>query len=216
MPELRDATVVVGIPGLNGTGVTAPEKTAINNDLTALKAITYITKTASATTSGEIALDTLGGPGLLKVAADGTLSIALAADLPAHTSTVAFTMQFSISSGDPATSITTGQKPDAEICIPAGCTITDYSFVGTPKTGQTSGTATLSLWVDSHTNYPPTSGDKITASAPLTITTSVKNVTNSRTGWTNTLLASNFIRPNVESNDNFASLRATLFLTREV
>ena len=43
---------------------------------------TYIVKTANGTLSNEIALDSLGGPGILKTAADGTLSIATGSDLP--------------------------------------------------------------------------------------------------------------------------------------
>jgi len=216
MPELMDAEVIIGVPGLNGGGITSGELTAALAGVAPSNA-GYIVKTASGTLTGEQALDALGGPGIARINADGSVSLATGDDLPAHTTTgVAFSMQFNISSGAANTAVPTGEKPEAELCIPVGCTITGFSFVGTPVTGQTSGSATASLWVDSHTNYPPTSGDSITASTPLTISSSVKNASGSRTGWTNALSASHFIRPNILTCTNLASLRITLFLTRSV
>lgn len=218
--DFQRATVDVGVPGLNGGGVSSGDLAAF----ALLKAATnesFIVKTAStaivAPLTNEIALDSLGGPGLMKVAADGTPSIATGADLPAHTHTgVTFSLQFSLSSGDAAVALTTGLKPEAELAIPVACTITDYAMVGTPITGQTSGSATVDLCVDSHTNYPPTSGDKITASAPLAISSNVKNTTNSKTGWITALSATNFIRPNVLTCTNLASLRIVVYCTRDV
>ena len=63
MPELRNATVTIGVPGLNGTGVTAPEKTDIINRITALEAVTVpaviddltdVDTTTAAPTSGDL------------------------------------------------------------------------------------------------------------------------------------------------------------------
>ncbi len=120
MPELRDAVVTVGIPGLNGTGITAGEKTALTNDTTGLKAATYITQTASSTLSAEQALSSLA-TGLLKVTtATGVLSTAAAADLPAHNHTIEFSVPFVLDGAGAA--ITTGTKYNSGLLVRPACT----------------------------------------------------------------------------------------------
>ncbi|MDQ3541458.1 MAG: hypothetical protein M3440_12300, partial [Chloroflexota bacterium] len=116
MPELKDAVVVLGVPGLNGTGITAGEKAALTNDTTALKAATYITQTASSTLSAEQALSTLA-TGLVKVTTGtGVLSTAAAADLPAHNHTAIFSIPIILDGAGAA--ITTGLKVNTGIVIP--------------------------------------------------------------------------------------------------
>jgi len=126
MPELRDATVNVGVPGLNGTGITAGEKTALTNDTTALKAVTYITQTANATLSAEQALSALA-TGIVKVTtATGVLSTAIAADLPVHTHTQTFGMPFVLDGGGAA--IAAGTYYNSGIPVPSACTITSWKI----------------------------------------------------------------------------------------
>ena len=217
MRELIDAIVIVGVPGPPGGGVTTGQlATAVANRAPA--SAKFIVQQPDGGLTNEQALNAIAGlPGIARINTDGSISKATEDDLPDHDHDgVVFSMQFNMSSGAANTAVPTGEKPDAELCIPVNCTITGFSLVGTPITGQTTGSATVAFWTDSHTNYPPTSGDSITASAPLTISSSIKNVTGSMAGWTTALLASNFIRPSVVTCTNLQSLRATLFLTRTV
>ena len=49
MPELRDATVVIGQPGLNGTGITAGEKTSIT--FTGVSKVVFVSAPVATSTS---------------------------------------------------------------------------------------------------------------------------------------------------------------------
>lgn len=124
MPDIRDARVVIGRPGLNGTGITAGEKTTISNDLASLKGASYIVKTADATLTNETPLSALP-TGLLKVTTGtGDLSTATAADLPAHTHTIAFVIPFVLDGAGSA--IPVADVPPYGIYLPFDLTYTGY------------------------------------------------------------------------------------------
>ncbi|MDQ3540763.1 MAG: hypothetical protein M3440_08760 [Chloroflexota bacterium] len=208
MPELRDAVVVLGIPGLNGTGLTSAEKTTITNDLTGLKAATYITQTASATTSAEQALSTLP-TGLLKVTTTtGVLSTAEAADLPPHTHTTTAALGFVLYEGGAV--LTTGVKAYADLPVPFACTITGWRLYTSPE--NTTGSITLDVWRDIHNNYPPTATDTIIASGSTkpNVVNTFRGIINSPSGWTTAVSADDIFRINVDSIT--AVTRATLVL----
>lgn len=153
MPELRDATVTIGVPGLNGTGITGPEKTTITTTITALTAAKYIVQTADATLTGEQALSSLT-TGLVKVTTGtGVLSTASAADLPAHTHTLVGVAPFIIDGG--GATITTGIKGDLPPMTFAG-TITGWALLG-----DQTGSISVSGWMADVGSFPPSVGNII-------------------------------------------------------
>lgn len=88
--------------------------------------------------------------------------------------------------------ITTGIKGDLE--IPFACAISQATALA-----DTTGNITVSIWKDTYANYPPTSTDNITASAPVTITSSNKSQDSTLSGWTKTITAGDILRYNVDS-----------------
>jgi hypothetical protein len=83
---------------------------------------------------------------------------------------------------------------NGNLVIPFACTISQWTLLANE-----SGSIVVNIWKDSYANYPPTVADKITASAPPTITTSTKGQSSTLTGWTTTLLAGDILRFNVDS-----------------
>lgn len=200
MPELNQATVTIGVPGLNGTGITAGEKTALTNDTTALKAATYITQTANATLSAEQALSSLA-TGLVKVTtATGVLSTAVAADLPSHTHTQTDGRDFIIDGG--GATITTGVKGDIEIKY--ACTMTAWRVLA-----DQSGLISVGIWRDSYANFPPTVADLLTTPA-----ITVSGTKNSATGLSHALVAGDILRFNVTSVTSIQRVTIALTWTR--
>lgn len=88
--------------------------------------------------------------------------------------------------------ITTGIK--GAITLPYKCEIISAEIV----TDQ-SGSIVVDIWKDTYANYPPTDADSITASAPLTISSSNKAQDTTLTGWTKTLLRYDTLIFNVDS-----------------
>ncbi len=202
MPELKDAVVVIGVPGLNGTGLTSSEKTAITTDLTGLKAATYITQTASSTLSAEQALSTLP-TGLLKVTtATGVLSTAAAADLPAHNHTnVVVAASFLIDGGGAV--ITTGVKGD--LVIPFAGTITGWTALA-----DQGGSINVNVWRSTYAAYPPISGGSL-----FTLAISSTNKAQSG-GISHAIAAGDVIRFNVSSVTTIQRVTLSLTITRSV
>lgn len=202
MPELRDATVIIGVPGLNGGGVTNGQLTDAIAGLAPGNA-TYITQTANGTLTAEQALSSLS-TGLLKVTTGtGVLSTAVAADLPAHTSTgVVVGASFLIDGGGAA--ITSGVKGDLE--FPFACTITRGRLFA-----DQSGTIAVSLWKDSYANYPPVVGD-------LLATWTISAATKYDSGVAGlSVAAGDIIRFNVNAlATSITRVTVSMTLTREV
>ena len=88
--------------------------------------------------------------------------------------------------------ITTGVKGYLE--IPFACTITGVTLLA-----DVSGSIVVDVWKDTYANYPPVVGDKITASAPPTISAAIKSKDTTLTGWTKTIAAGDIIGFNVNS-----------------
>lgn len=100
--------------------------------------------------------------------------------------------------------ITTGVKGDVEL-----------PFAGTISAARMfadqTGSIVVNLWKDTYANFPPTVADKITASAPPTISTADKSQDTTLTGWTTTFAAGDVLRVNVDSATTIT--RVTLSLT---
>lgn len=105
--------------------------------------------------------------------------------------------------GDGINVISTGVAGD--VSVPFAATIT-----GALLFADTTGSIVVDVWKDTFSNYPPTAGDKITASAPPTISSDVKSSDTTLTGWTVDISAGDCLRFNVTSVSSIT--RATLIL----
>jgi hypothetical protein len=63
----------------------------------------------------------------------------------------------------------------------------------------TSGSIVVDIWKDVYANFPPTVGDKITASAPPTISTATKSTDATLTGWTTAVTANDVFGINLNT-----------------
>lgn len=100
--------------------------------------------------------------------------------------------------------ITTGIKGDLQ--VPFACTITRATLLA-----DQSGSIVVNVWKDTVANYPPTVADKITASAPPTITTATNSTDATLSGWTTSITALDTLRFNVDSVTTIT--RVTLMLS---
>lgn len=65
--------------------------------------------------------------------------------------------------------------------------------------GDASGSGVVDIWKDTYANFPPTDADSITASAPPTLSSAVKNSDSTLTGWTRTINAGDILYFNLDS-----------------
>lgn len=114
------------------------------------------------------------------------------------------TINFGIDGG--AAAITTGVKAPG-INIPVACTITSVEAVSEDAT---SGSIVVDIWKDTYANSPPTDADTITASAPVTISSSTKSQDTTLTGWTKSLAAGDRLVFNVDSCTSIKRCSITL------
>lgn len=91
--------------------------------------------------------------------------------------------------------ITTGIKGDIE--IPFDCVITSVTILA-----DQSGSVQIDIWKDTYTNFPPTDGDSITASAVPNINSGIKNQDTTLTGWTKNIYKGDILRFNIDSVTN--------------
>lgn len=101
-----------------------------------------------------------------------------------------YSITFIIDGGGAA--ITTGQK--GHLRIPFACEIERVTLLA-----DQSGSIVVNIWKDTYANFPPLVGDKITASAPPTITTAQKSKDTTLTDWTKTIAAGDILAFNVDS-----------------
>lgn len=88
--------------------------------------------------------------------------------------------------------ITTGLKGFLE--VPFACTIMQWTLMA-----DVSGSIVVDIWKGTYANYPPTSGDVITASAKPTISSAVKGQSATLTGWTTSISENDILAFNVNS-----------------
>ncbi len=98
---------------------------------------------------------------------------------------------------------------NGNLVVPFACTISQWTLLANE-----SGSIVVNIWKDSYANYPPTVADKITASAPPTITSSSKGQSSTLTGWTTTLLAGDILRFNVDSVTTIKAVDINLVILR--
>lgn len=76
------------------------------------------------------------------------------------------------------------------------------------------GDTVIELWKDTYGNYPPTSADKITASAPLTLSSAIKTTDTALTGWTTAISAGDVLAVNIVSVSTISLLTLSLKVIR--
>jgi hypothetical protein len=108
--------------------------------------------------------------------------------------------------------ITTGTK--GYITVPYACTIQSATMLA-----DVSGSAVVDVWKTSYANFDagathPVAGDKITASAPPTISSATKSQDTTLTGWTTNIAAGDVIAFNVNSASTIKRLTLILKVTK--
>lgn len=78
-----------------------------------------------------------------------------------------------------------------------------------------SGSVVVDVWKDTYANYPPVNADSITASAPPTISTAVKSLDTTLTGWTTTVTAGDILGFNVDSVTSIQQVTLILTIRRD-
>lgn len=99
--------------------------------------------------------------------------------------------------------IATGQHGHLE--IPFNCEI-----LGVWLLADQVGSIVVDIWMDTYANFPPTDADSITASAPPTITTALKNEDTTLTGWFIDIVAGDILAFNVDSITTIQRVTLTL------
>jgi hypothetical protein len=105
--------------------------------------------------------------------------------------------------------ITTGVKGD--LVIDFACVIQSATLLA-----DQSGSIVVNVWKDTYANYPPVVGDKITASAPPTISSATKSQDSTLTGWTTSIAAGDTLRFNVDSVTTIQRVTLVLKVLRTV
>jgi len=105
------------------------------------------------------------------------------------------------------TTITTGVKGDLE--APFSGTITAARLFA-----DQTGSIVVNIWKDTYANFPPTVADKITASAPPTISSDDNSQDTTLTGWTTSVTAGDVLRINVDSVTTIQRVTLSLRVTR--
>lgn len=103
--------------------------------------------------------------------------------------------------------ITTGVKGFLE--IPFNCTINRATLLA-----DVSGSIVVNVWKDTYANFPPTVADKITASAPPTISATTKAQDSTLTGWTTSITAGDILAFNVDSATTITKVTLSLKVTK--
>lgn len=79
--------------------------------------------------------------------------------------------------------------------------------------GDASGSAVIEVWKDTYTNYPPTIGDKISASDPPTISAATKGQ-GTCTGWTTSFAKGDVLRFHINSVSGLTRIGLAIGFTR--
>jgi len=88
----------------------------------------------------------------------------------------------------------------------------DAEILAQQTVADVSGTIEIDLWVDSFANYPPTVADTIVASAPISLSSAIKDEDTTLTGWTTRLLRGDWMRPDVATTPAPATITAVTVL----
>ncbi len=110
---------------------------------------------------------------------------------------------------DEGAAISTGIKGKAGFRVPFACTITGWYL-----TADASGSLVIDIWKDTYANFPPTSGDTITASAKPTLSSAIKAYSTTLTGWTTSIAEGDYLIINVVSCTTCKEASLSLMVTR--
>jgi hypothetical protein len=184
-----------GAIAMGGNKITGLDAATTNGDALRYEQLIglYLLLTGG-TMSGNIAMGTNKVTGLGAASAAG--------EAVRYEQAVYDTIQFIIDGGGSV--ITTGIKGDIE--VPFDCSLNQANAYG----DQASGDIVVDIWKDTYANFPPTDLDSITASAPITISSSNKSQDPTLTGWTLNLTRGDILRYNVDSITSFT--RVTIVL----
>jgi hypothetical protein len=201
MPELKDAIVIFGVPGLNGTGVTAPEKTDIINRITALEAEPV-----------PVVLSDLDDVGDTSGATTGDLLQFDGSDWVPYTpvaATVVTALSYVIDGGGSA--ITTGIKGD--LYIPYAGEITQVTLIA-----DQTGSIQIDVWRENYNplSSGPVDANSITAAEPPRLVAQSRDRDSTLTGWTTAFPAASHFRFNVDSATTVTRCLLVLDVEREV
>lgn len=105
------------------------------------------------------------------------------------------------------TVVTTGVKGFLE--IPFNCTITRSTLLA-----DQTGSVVVNVWKVAYASFPPTSGNKITASAPPTISGAQTAQDSTLSGWTTALNAGDIMAFNVDSATTVQRVTLSLLVTK--
>lgn len=103
--------------------------------------------------------------------------------------------------------ITTGVKADVEIPF-------TYTITAARLLADQSGSIVVNIWKDVYANFPPTVADKITASAPPTLSSADHSQDTTLTGWTTSVSSGDILRFNVDSVSTVTRVTLSLTLAR--
>ena len=103
--------------------------------------------------------------------------------------------------------IATGLKGFVE--VPFNCQIDRVALLA-----DRAGSIVVDIWKDAYANYPPSDADSITASAPPTISSSVKSEDATLTGWTKVISAGDILAFNVDSVSAIQLVTVSLKVTK--
>lgn len=103
--------------------------------------------------------------------------------------------------------LTTGQKGFLE--VPFNCTITRSTLLA-----DQTGSVVVNVWKVAYGSFPPSSGNKITASAPPTISAAQNAQDSTLSGWTTSLSAGDILAFNVDSAATVQRVTLSLLVTK--
>lgn len=103
--------------------------------------------------------------------------------------------------------LTTGQKGFVE--VPFNCTITRSTLLA-----DQTGSAVVNIWKVAYASFPPSAGNKITASAPPTISAAQNAQDSTLSGWTTSLSAGDILAFNVDSAATVTRVTLSLLVTK--
>lgn len=105
--------------------------------------------------------------------------------------------------------VTIAANAKGDIQVPFSCRI-----VAARLLADQTGSIVVNIWKDTYGNFPPTVGDKITASAPPTISSSDHSEDTTLSGWTTFIAQGDTLRFNVDSVTTIARVTLILEVTR--